>query len=73
MRIRKMLTLAAVALACVVALLSIEWVSPQPVADLLGSDWRCSRIAFVTTCSRVRRAAPVVHRLREDPVCFRGV
>jgi hypothetical protein len=31
-----MLTLAAVALACVVALLSIEWVSPQPMAHLLG-------------------------------------
>jgi hypothetical protein len=68
-RNRKMLTLAAVALACVVALLSIEWVSPQPMAHLLGSDWQCSRIAFITTCSRVQGATPVVHSLREDPVC----
>jgi hypothetical protein len=68
-----MLTLAAVALACVVALLSIEWVSPRPMAHLLGSDWQCSRIAFMTTCSRVQRATPVVHGLREDPVCFRRV
>ena len=67
------LTLAAAALACAVALLSIEWVSPQPVADLLGSDWQCSRIAFMTTCSRVQRATPVVYGLREDPVCFRRV
>ena len=72
-RIRIMLTLAAVALACVVALLSIDWVSPQPVADLLGSDWQCSRIAFMTTCSRVHGATPVVHGLRKDPVCFRRV
>ena len=70
-RIRNMLTLAAVALACVVALLSNEWVSPQPMAHLLGSDWQCSRIAFITTCSRVQRATP--YGLREDPVCFRRV
>ena len=74
-RNRKMLalTLAAAALASAVALLSIEWVSPQPVADLLGSDWQCSRIAFMTTCSRVHGATPVVHGLRKDPVCFRRV
>ena len=74
-RNRKMLalTLAAAALACAVALLSIEWVSPQPVAHLLGSDWQCSRIAFMTTCSRVHGATPVVHGLRKDPVCFRRV
>jgi len=56
------LALAAVALACAVALLSIEWVSPQPVAHLLGSDWQCSRIAFMTTCSRVHKTTPVVAR-----------
>ena len=74
-RNRKMLalTLAAVALACAVALLSIEWVSPQPVAHLLGSNWQCSRIAFITTCSRVYRATPVVQGLRKDLVCFRRV
>src|SRR5262245_31973349 len=73
-RNRKMLalTLAAVALACAVALLSIEWVSPQPVAHVLGSDWQCSRIAFITTCSRVHKTTPLVHGLCKDLVCFGG-
>ena len=59
---------AIVTITCVAALISVNLASPDPISTAaLGTDWQCSRIAFVfTTCTPpVRNSAPVV-RARDD-------
>jgi len=59
---------AAVMVACVAALLSINLGSPDPISSAaLGADWQCSRVALVlTTCTPVRDAATSSIRVRKD-------
>ena len=75
------LAIAVVSLGCVAAVFAIGLVYPEPIqhADL-GSDWQCSRIAFVwTTCSRVKHVASVSVRVArestkepvKEPACSR--
>jgi hypothetical protein len=65
------LVAAIVTFTCVAALLSVNLASPDPISSaVLGTDWQCSRIAFVlTTCTppvrSVKGAAPV-ERARND-------
>ena len=62
------LVAAIVTFACVAALISVNLASPDPISTAaLGTDWQCSRIAFVfTACTPpVRNSAPVV-RARDD-------
>jgi hypothetical protein len=60
-RNRRRLAWAAV-LVATVALVSIVLSYPKEVADpVLGTDWKCSHAAFLTSCTRV---APVQQSLR---------
>ena len=65
---------AAVTLAAVAAVLSIELAFPQPIPHAaLGPDWQCSRLAFVfTTCTRIQRTvtARVPVRNEKQPACL---
>jgi len=55
----KALTVALM-LATAAALVSFALAYPKPVSHpLLGSDWRCSRTAFLTSCTRIERSKPV--------------
>jgi hypothetical protein len=51
---------AAASLVCVVAVVTIGMIYPEPVPSILGPDWQCSRLALVFTICR-----PVVHGERE--------
>ena len=65
---------AIVTFTCVAALLSVGLTSPDPISTAaLGSDWQCSRFAFVfTTCTPVRAAAETAaFRVRKDSGCPR--
>jgi len=61
---------AAVMVACVAALLSINLGSPDPISSAaLGANWQCSRFALVlTTCTPVRDTATASIRIRKDSV-----
>jgi len=62
-RTRRLLALA-VALVSTVALVSIVLSYPKEVADpVLGSDWKCTHTAFLTSCTQVA-PAPVRQSLR---------
>ena len=66
---RKRLAVAAVAVLLMggTALLSSSAVSPHPVSSaVLGNQWQCSSIAFLTTCTRVEMVTPVAHALGRD-------
>jgi hypothetical protein len=60
--------LISAALASAVALGSIALAYPRAVSNHeLGAEWQCRKAMFMTTCSRVSRVEPVIHRrLRED-------
>lgn len=60
----------AIAIVAGAACLSFAATAPKPVpVAALGSDWQCSRTAFVvTTCTRVRHTEPVVQNLRKESI-----
>jgi hypothetical protein len=61
----------AVVLVLMAVLVSIALCYPKQVADpVLGGGWRCSRTAFVTSCTRT---APAQQSLRTSPILFRPV
>jgi len=37
----------------------------------LGAGWRCSKLVFMTTCTRVSHVAPGLHLLGTDPAALR--
>jgi hypothetical protein len=46
------------------AMLSVSAVSTQPVSSaILGDEWQCRSIAFLTTCTHVGAIVPVAHHL----------
>jgi hypothetical protein len=50
-------------LACAAALGSVALAYPRTVSNqALGADWQCRKAMFMTTCSRVSRVEPVLHR-----------
>lgn len=36
---------------------------PRPVVSVLGHEWQCKRIVFLTSCTRVEQIQPVAERL----------
>jgi hypothetical protein len=57
------------ALACVAVLGSIALAYPRTVPNpALGADWQCRKALFMTTCSRVGRVEPALHRRYRDDV-----
>ena len=59
---------ALAAAGCVVTVLSVGLASPEPVASAaLGSEWQCSRIAFIlTTCTRIEQVERAALRVRKE-------
>ena len=70
---RKIVLVAAVALACAIGFATFGLSTPEPVLSAaLGPDWQCSRLAFVfTTCSRVKNSQSMPVRVAKIPVCGR--
>lgn len=65
-RTRRLLALAA-ALVSTVAVVSVVLSYPKEVADpVLGSEWKCSHTAFLTSCTHIA-PAPVRQSLRSGP------
>jgi hypothetical protein len=63
---------AAVALAAAAASVSVVLAYPKPISSALGSEWQCTRTAFVwTSCSRIRPPEAVVQNARRDAPCPR--
>jgi hypothetical protein len=67
------LSVAIVTLAALAAV-SIAFAYPEPVSSAaLGSDWQCTRLAFVlTSCTRIVSAPPKSISAWKDPACQRG-
>jgi hypothetical protein len=67
------LSVAIVALAFIVAAVSVGLAYPEPVSSAaLGPDWQCSRIAFVlTTCRKSARKEAGTATVRKDGDCPR--
>ena len=60
-----------IVIACV-AVVSVAFGYPRPVSHpILGDRWQCSRMAFLTSCTRTDQAAPQVDGLPVAPVAFR--
>jgi hypothetical protein len=56
-------------LACAAVLGSIALAYPRSVSNpALGADWQCRKAIFMTTCSRVGRIEPALHRRYRDDV-----
>jgi hypothetical protein len=64
---------AAVALAGAAASVSVVLAYPKPISSAaLGSEWQCTRTAFVwTSCSRILQPEAVVQNARKDAPCPR--
>ena len=61
-------------LAFAAALGSIALAYPRTVSNpALGAEWQCRKAMFVTTCSRVSRVEPALHRFRQDADDIRRV
>jgi len=62
---RKRLVLAALGAISVAATayVSAPLAYPRPVASLLGPAWECSKVAFLTTCTRHEPVEPAIDRL----------
>ena len=47
---------------------------PRPVSHpILGDGWQCSRMAFLTRCTRTDPKAPAVDGMPIAPIAFRPV
>ena len=72
-RRRLALAVAAAALAASACIMTAVFARPVTVAsNLLGADWRCQRIVWVTSCTRVPEA-PAVRASPKEPVVWRPV
>ena len=67
------LSAAAVVLAGAIGVFAAGMSYPEPVARAtLGSDWECTRLAFVfTTCSRTKHTEARPVRVAKNAVCAR--
>ena len=53
-------------------LLSVALAYPKPVVTALGPDWRCHRIVFMTSCTRLEQIQPVADRAGKAATMRRG-
>lgn len=73
-RRRLALAVAAAALAASACIMTAVFARPVTVAsNLLGADWRCQRIVWVTSCTRVQPEVPAVRASPKEPVVWRPV
>ncbi len=69
LRTPKAFMLIVTTLACAVVLGSIAVAYPRTVSNpALGADWQCRKAIFMTTCSRVGRIEPALHRRHREDV-----
>ena len=70
LRTRKRLVLATTvaALLGATAYLSVALAYPKPVASVLGADWQCQRVVFLTTCTRAPQIEPIADRTGKPPI-----
>lgn len=61
-RRRLVLATTVAALLGVTAYLSVALAYPKPVASVLGTDWQCQRVVFLTTCTRAQQIEPIADR-----------
>lgn len=62
-----------IAIACV-AVVSVALGYPRPLSHpILGEGWQCSRMAFMTSCTRTAHRASRIDGLPAAPVAFRQV
>jgi hypothetical protein len=71
----KVFALIVATLACAAAFGSVALAYPRTVSNAaLGAEWQCRKALFMTTCSRVSRIEPAVHRrFRDDANDIRRV
>ena len=71
---RKLTFLVAGAISlCATGLLSIAMAYPRPVVSALGPDWKCHRIAILTSCTRLEHIQPVADGVSKGAAARRGV
>jgi hypothetical protein len=71
---RKLAFVVAAAISAgATGVLSIALVYPKPVVSALGPEWRCHRIAIMTSCTRLEQAQPVADRAARAAAILRGV
>ena len=72
LRNRKALAFITATVGCAALALALAY--PKPVSNpLLGGGWRCSRIAFLTSCTRIDRSAPLADSLGAGPTASRSM
>jgi hypothetical protein len=65
----KVFVLIVATLAGAVAFGSFALAYPRTVSNpALGAEWQCRKALFMTTCSRVSRIEPAMHRRFQDNV-----
>jgi hypothetical protein len=66
-RTPKASVLIVAVLACAAVFGSIALAYPRTVSNpALGAEWQCRKAIFMTTCSRVSRVEPALHRRHRD-------
>jgi len=73
-RRRLALAMAAAMLAAGACIMTAVFARPVTVAsNVLGADWQCQRIVWVTSCTRVQPEIPAVRIWPKEPVARRPV
>jgi hypothetical protein len=68
-RRRLVLAVAAATLAAGACIMTAVFAHPITVASsVLGADWECRRILWVTSCTRVQPGLPAVRALPNEPL-----
>jgi hypothetical protein len=68
-RRRLALAIALAALTGSIGLMTAVFAHPKAVSGgILGADWQCQRIMWLTTCTRVEPVTPAVHSGHDEPV-----
>jgi hypothetical protein len=68
-RKRFALAIAAATLAAGAWVMTAVFAHPTAVASgVLGADWECQRIVWVTSCTRVQPEVPAVRVWQKEPV-----
>ncbi len=55
------------------AYLSLAITHPKPVVSVLGPEWECRRVVFLTSCTRAGQIQPVANRIGKGNMPGRGV
>jgi hypothetical protein len=73
-RRRLALAVAAATLAASACIMTAVFARPVTVAsNVLGADWQCRRIVWITSCTRVQPEVPAVGVWPKEPVSWRPV